>query len=72
MYFNIKCIGKLPGQSDEFERSLMFERPKFDCKMLVFRARIHKLLVRKGKWEDNQKQSDPGLHCLSRPFLADN
>ena len=36
MYFNIKCIGKLPGPTDEFERSLVFEtgefeRPKFDC-----------------------------------------
>ena len=36
MYFNIKCIGKLPGLTIEFERSLVFEtgefeRPKFDC-----------------------------------------
>ena len=36
MYFNIKCIGKLPGPTDEFERSLVFEtgefeRQKFDC-----------------------------------------
>ena len=36
MYFNIKCIGKLPGPTNEFERSLVFEsgefeRPKFDC-----------------------------------------
>ena len=40
MYFNIKCIGKLPGPMDEFERSLVFqtgefERPKFDCSLLV-------------------------------------
>ena len=36
MYFNIKCIGKLPGPKNEFQRSLVFEtgefeRPKFDC-----------------------------------------
>ena len=36
VYFNIKCIGKLPGVTNEFERSLVFEtgkfeRPKFDC-----------------------------------------
>ena len=36
MYFNIKCIGKLQGPTNEFERSLVFEtgefeRPKFDC-----------------------------------------
>ena len=36
MYFNIKYIGKLPGPTNEFERSLEFEtgefeRPKFDC-----------------------------------------
>ena len=36
MYFSIKCIGKLPGPTNEFERSLVFEtgefeRPKFDC-----------------------------------------
>ena len=36
MYFNIKCIGKLPGPTNEFERSQVFEtdefeRPKFDC-----------------------------------------
>ena len=36
MYFNIKCIGKLPGPTNQFERSLVFEtgefeRPKFDC-----------------------------------------
>ena len=36
MYLNIKCIGKLPGPTNEFEQSLVFEtgefeRPKFDC-----------------------------------------
>ena len=36
VYFNIKYIGKLPGPTNEFERSLVFEtgefdRPKFDC-----------------------------------------
>ena len=39
MYFNIKCIGKVPGPTNEFERSLVFEtgefeRPKFDCTWL--------------------------------------
>ena len=34
--FNIKCKGKLPRPTNEFERSLVFEtgefeRPKFDC-----------------------------------------
>ena len=38
MYFNIKCIGKLPGPTNELERSLVFEtgefeRPKFNCTM---------------------------------------
>ena len=49
MYFNIKCIGKLPGPTNEFERSLVFEtgefeRPKFDCryvhKVKVIRAAV--------------------------------
>ena len=36
MYFNIKCMGKLQGPRNEFERSLVFEtgefeRPKIDC-----------------------------------------
>ena len=36
VYFNIKCIGKLSGPTNEFERSQVFEtgefeRPKFDC-----------------------------------------
>ena len=36
VYFNIKYIGKLPGPTNEFEQSLVFEtgefeRPKFDC-----------------------------------------
>ena len=36
VYFNIKCIGKLPGPTNEFEQTLVFEtgefeRPKFDC-----------------------------------------
>ena len=36
MYFNIECIGKLPGPTNELEQSLVFEtgefeRPKFDC-----------------------------------------
>ena len=40
MYFNIKCIGKLPGPTNKFERSLVFEigefeRPKFDCTTLL-------------------------------------
>ena len=44
MYFNIKCIGKLPGPTNEFERSLVFEtgefeRPKFDC--MVKQVNIH-------------------------------
>ena len=40
MYFNIKCIGKLKGPTNEFERSLVFEtgefeRPKFDCNVKI-------------------------------------
>ena len=36
MNFNIKCIGKLPGPTNQFEQSLEFETgefelPKFDC-----------------------------------------
>ena len=39
MYFNIKCIGKFLGPTNEFERSLVFEtgefvRSKFDCILL--------------------------------------
>ena len=38
-------------------------------KMLVFRAGIHKMLFRISNSEDLvQKQSDMGLHCLSRPL----
>ena len=41
--------------------------------MLVFRARIHKILVRKANRENSDQtaslESDLGLHCLSRPFL---
>ena len=41
MNFNIKCIGKLSGPTNEFERSLVFEtgefeRPKFDCMSSFF------------------------------------
>ena len=44
MYFNIKCIGKLPGPTNEFERSLVFEtgkseRPKFDCLYIMYNLR---------------------------------
>ena len=38
--------------------------------MLVFKAGIHKMLVRKANREVPglmKKQSDLGLHCLSRP-----
>ena len=40
--------------------------------MLVIKAESHKMLVRKANREDPdqtavQKQSDLGLHCLSRP-----
>ena len=36
MYFNIKCLGKSSGPTNEFKGSLVFEtgefeRPKFDC-----------------------------------------
>ena len=46
MYFNIKCIGKLPGQTDEFERYLVFktgefERPKLDCSLSIAFFHIH-------------------------------
>ena len=45
--------------------------------MLVFRAGIDKKVVRIANREDPdqtafQKQSDLGLHCLSRSFLAGN
>ena len=39
--------------------------------MLVIRAKIHKMLVRIANSADPdslKKQSDLGLHCLSRPF----
>ena len=35
-------------------------------------AGIHKMLVRIANREDLKKQSDLGLHYLSRPFLTDN
>ena len=43
MYFNIKCIGKLLGQTNEFERSLVletgeFDGPKFDCIYVTIRV----------------------------------
>ena len=52
MYFKIKCIGSLPGPTNEFERSLVFEtgefeRPKFDC-IILYHKRITKELLRLG------------------------
>ena len=49
MYFNIKCIGKLLGPTNEFERSLVFEtgefeRSKFDCTCGMFKP-THMILV---------------------------
>ena len=47
----------------------------FSNKMLLFKTGIHKMLVRIANREDPdqtasfQKQSDLGLHCLSRHFL---
>ena len=43
VYLNIKCIGKLPGPTNEFERSLVletgeFEGPKFDCTCICLRV----------------------------------
>ena len=45
----------------------------FSNKMLVIKAGIHKVLVRKQTWKTLirlllQKQSDLGLHCYPRPF----
>ena len=41
----------------------------YSDKRLVFRAGIHKMLIRIANREDpDQKQSDLGLCCLSRPF----
>ena len=45
MYFNIKCIGKLPGPTNEFVRSLVFEtgefeQPKFDCMFWVLKRTL--------------------------------
>ena len=41
----------------------------FSTIRLVIMAGIHKMLVRLANREDpDQKQSDLGLHCLSRPF----
>ena len=49
----------------------------FSNKMLVFRAGIWKILARIANREDPDqlsflKQSNLGLHCLSRPFSAGN
>ena len=49
MYFNIKCIGRLPGPTNELERSLVFEtgefeRPKFDCILDLFLTTNHTLV----------------------------
>ena len=46
-------------------------------KMLVIRAGTHKILVRKQKGQTLirlllEKQSDLGLHCLSRPCFVAN
>ena len=43
MYFNIKCIRKLPGPTNEFEQTLVFEtgefeRPKFDCSIQTLKG----------------------------------
>ena len=45
----------------------------FSSKILFFLDGIHKIHVPIANREDlDQKQSDLGLHCLTRPFLADN
>ena len=48
VYFNIKCIGKLLGPTNEFERSLVFEtgefeRPKFDCISMYLQAEWNRI-----------------------------
>ena len=40
--------------------------------MLIVEAGIHKMLVKITNREDPEKQSDLGLHCLSRPFWRVN
>ena len=55
VYFNIKCIGILPGPTKEFEQSLVFktgefERPKFDCILILHESsRLLNLLKELGK-----------------------
>ena len=56
MYFNIKCIGKLPGPTNEFERSLVFEtgefeRLKFDCKNICYTRNIGEMPTSKGPFK---------------------
>ena len=68
MYFNIKCIGKLPGPTNKFERSLVFEtgefeRPKLDCIMFYWLPYMVTLI-----WPQTIVTPDmsiePGLFCL--------
>ena len=50
MNFNIKCIGKLPGPTNEFKRSLVletgeFERPKFECFYILNVAALDETII---------------------------
>ena len=60
-------LNTLYGKHSKIPNSFLF---LFSNKMLVFKAGIHKILVRIANREDSDQtaSSDLGLPCLSRPF----
>ena len=46
VYFNITCIGKLPGPTNEFERSLVFETGEFERQSLTVYTKNAKNIFR--------------------------
>ena len=61
MNFHIKCIGKLPGPTNEFEQSLVyetgeFERPKIDCTFFF----SDKGISREGYIGAERREQNPG------------
>ena len=67
VYFNIKCIGKLPGPTNEFERSLVFdtgefERPKFDCTVFF----LQNLRESDTYWRSKQFRTDINYNFASK------
>ena len=65
LYFTVQKSIKKESMYSKISNTFLF---LFSNKMMVIRAGIHKLLVRIANKEDlDQKHSDQGLPCLSKP-----